>query len=62
MLQSADSSGTVALANGVVGDIIPSAERGTYVAFASLGDIMGPMLSPILGSIIGQYAGWHWIF
>ncbi|KAF4630133.1 hypothetical protein G7Y89_g8008 [Cudoniella acicularis] len=62
MLQSAGSSGTVALANGVVGDIITSAERGTYVAFASLGTIMGPMLAPIFGGVIGQYAGWHWIF
>ena len=62
MLQSAGSSGTVALANGVVGDIIASAERGTYVAFASLGGIMGPMVAPILGGVIGQYAGWHWIF
>jgi MFS family permease len=62
MLQSAGSSGTVALANGVVGDIVTSAERGSYVAFASLGGLFGPMISPILGGIIGQYAGWHWIF
>jgi multidrug resistance protein len=62
MLQSAGSSGTVALANGVVGDIITSAERGTYIAFASLGGIFGPMIAPIIGGIIGQYAGWHWIF
>ena len=62
MLQSAGSSGTVALANGVVGDTITSAERGSYVAFASLGGVFGPMISPILGGIIGQYAGWHWIF
>ncbi len=62
MLQSAGSSGTVALANGVVGDIITSSERGTYIAFASLGGIFGPMVAPVLGGIIGQYAGWHWIF
>ncbi|KAF8859713.1 MFS multidrug transporter-like protein, partial [Acephala macrosclerotiorum] len=62
MLQAAGSSGTVALANGVVGDIVTSAERGTYVAYASLGGIMGPMIAPILGGVIGQYAGWHWIF
>ena len=62
MLQSAGSSGTVALANGVVGDIITSSERGSYVAFASLGSVFGPMVAPILGGIIGQYAGWHWIF
>jgi len=62
MLQAAGSSGTVALANGVVGDIITSSERGTYIAFASLGGMLGPILSPILGGVIGQYAGWHWIF
>lgn len=62
LLQAAGSSGTVALANGVVGDIVTSAERGSYIAYASLGSIMGPMVAPILGGIIGQYAGWHWIF
>lgn len=62
MVQSAGSSGTVALANGVVGDIITSSERGTYVAYTSLGPIFGPMIAPVLGGIIGQYAGWHFIF
>ncbi|TGO44625.1 hypothetical protein BOTNAR_0778g00030 [Botryotinia narcissicola] len=60
-LQSAGSSGTVALANGLVGDIT-SSERGTYVAWASLGSILGPMVAPIIGGILGQYAGWHWTF
>ncbi|KAF7937247.1 uncharacterized protein EAE98_001561 [Botrytis deweyae] len=55
-LQSAGSSGTVALANGLVGDIITSSERGTYVAWASLGSILGPMVAPIIGGILGQYA------
>jgi MFS family permease len=62
MIQAAGSSGTVALANGVVGDTITSAERGSYIAYASLGGMLGPMISPILGGIIGQYAGWHFIF
>ncbi|KAL5345110.1 hypothetical protein ACLOAV_010065 [Pseudogymnoascus australis] len=62
MVQSAGSSSTVALANGVVGDIITSAERGTYIAFASLAGIFGPMIAPILGGAIAQYAGWHFLF
>jgi MFS family permease len=62
MLQSAGSSATVALANGVVGDIITSAERGSYIAYASLAGMLGPMLSPVLGGIIAQYAGWHFLF
>ncbi|KAL2008420.1 hypothetical protein VTN00DRAFT_6614 [Thermoascus crustaceus] len=61
-LQSAGSSGTVALANGVVGDLITSSESGTYVAFASLGSILGPTLSPIIGGLLSEYLDWHWIF
>jgi MFS family permease len=62
MLQSAGSSGTVSLANGVVGDIITSAERGTYIGYASLGGFLGPSVAPILGGVIAQYAGWHFLF
>jgi predicted MFS family arabinose efflux permease len=61
-LQSTGSSGTVALANGLVGDMITSAERGSYIAFASLGSMLGPSLSPILGGLLSQYLDWHWIF
>jgi MFS family permease len=61
-LQSGGSSGTIALANGVVGDVVTSAERGSYVAFASVSSILGPTLSPILGGVISQYWDWHGIF
>ncbi|KAH0347471.1 MFS general substrate transporter, partial [Aureobasidium melanogenum] len=61
-LQSGGSSGTIALANGVVGDTITSAERGSYVAFASVSSILGPTLSPILGGLLSQYWNWHGIF
>lgn len=60
MLQSAGSSGTIALVQGIVGDCIVSADRGKYVAYASLGSILGPTVSPIIGGLISQYAGWHW--
>ncbi|KAJ5587857.1 uncharacterized protein N7459_003622 [Penicillium hispanicum] len=61
-LQSAGSSGTVALANGLVGDMITSSERGSYIAFASLGSMLGPSLSPVIGGLISQYLDWHWLF
>lgn len=61
-LQSAGSSGTVAMANGLVGDMVTSAERGAYIAFASVGSMLGPSLSPILGGLISQYVDWHWVF
>ncbi|RFU33346.1 hypothetical protein B7463_g2992, partial [Scytalidium lignicola] len=62
MLQSAGSSGTVALANAVVADIATSAERGIYIGITSLTGILAPSLGPVLGGILSQYAGWKWIF
>jgi multidrug resistance protein len=61
-LQSAGSSGTVAMANGLVADMITSSERGSYIAFASIGSMLGPSLSPIIGGLLSQYTEWHWIF
>lgn len=60
MVQSAGSSGTVALVNGLVGDCIVSSDRGQYIAYAAIGSILGPTLSPILGGLLSQYLGWHW--
>jgi multidrug resistance protein len=62
MLQSAGSSTTVALCQGVVADIITSAERAEYVAFVSLPVMIAPALGPVLGGIISQYLSWRWIF
>jgi len=47
-IQSAGSSGTIALANGLVGDTVTSEQRGEFIAFASLGGLLGPSLSPIV--------------
>lgn len=61
-LQSAGSSGTISLANGVVGDLVTSSERGTFIAIASSGTILGPTIAPIIGGLLAQYLDWHWIF
>lgn len=61
-LQSAGSSGTVALANAVVCDIVTSQERGTYVSYMSIATQAGPSLGPIIGGLLGQYLGWHSVF
>ena len=62
MVQSGGSSGTIALSQGVVGDIVTSAERGSYIAITSISGILGPTLSPILGGVLSQYLGWHSVF
>ena len=61
-LQSAGSSGTVALCYGVTADLVTSAERGIYVGYSSAPTILGPILGPILGGVIAQYLGWRWTF
>lgn len=61
-LQSSGSSGTVALANAVVADIVTSAERGTYISYVSMGALVGPALGPVIGGLLSQYLGWRAIF
>jgi MFS family permease len=62
MVQSAGSSGTVALASGLVGDLVTSSERGQYIVFSSIGSLLGPTVSPVIGGLLSQYLEWHWIF
>ena len=62
LLQSAGSSGTIALSIALVGDICVPAERGFYMSWATLGDLLGPSISPIAGGLIAQKLNWHWIF
>ncbi|MCJ1370525.1 hypothetical protein MMC20_001738 [Loxospora ochrophaea] len=62
LLQSAGSSGTIALSISLVGDTCVPAERGFYMSWATLGDLLGPSISPIAGGLIAQKLNWHWIF
>lgn len=61
-IQSSGSSGTVAIANAVVADVVTSAERGKYIGFTSIAPMLGPSLSPVIGGLLSQYLGWKWIF
>ncbi|RDW74527.1 putative MFS efflux transporter [Aspergillus mulundensis] len=62
-LQSTGISGTVALAAAVAADIIEPAERGMYMGFTSLGNILAPSLGPVLGGVItGSRFGWRGVF
>lgn len=61
MLQSSGSSGTVALANAVVADLVTSAERGSFIAYMSLSSMLSPSLGPVIGGLLSQYCGWHWV-
>ncbi|KAI9775036.1 MAG: hypothetical protein M1839_001588 [Geoglossum umbratile] len=61
-LQSTGISGTVALGNGVVSDIVTNRNRGAYMSFVFVGLMVGPAIGPAIGGIISQYLGWRAVF
>ncbi|PYH49358.1 MFS general substrate transporter [Aspergillus saccharolyticus JOP 1030-1] len=61
-LQACGSSPTIALGSAVVADVSTRAERGKYIAYASLGVTLGPALGPVIGGLIDHFLGWRWIF
>ncbi|KND92947.1 Quinidine resistance protein 2 [Tolypocladium ophioglossoides CBS 100239] len=61
-LQSAGSSGTLALAYAVVADIASSEERGRYMGIVGAGVNFGPTIGPVLGGILSEFLGWPSIF
>ncbi|KAL8791007.1 MAG: hypothetical protein Q9195_006081 [Heterodermia aff. obscurata] len=61
-VQSAAASGTVAIAYGVISDIAPAAERGSYVGLLLGLANAAPSLGPVLGGVIAEQLSWRWIF
>ncbi|KAF5574099.1 quinidine resistance 1 [Fusarium pseudocircinatum] len=61
-VQSAGVGGLIPLASGVVADIVEPADRGSYMAWATVAPVLGPALAPVLGGALTRYVGWHSIF
>lgn len=61
-LQSAGSSGTIALGSAVVADLTTRAERGKYIGYAGMGIALGPALGPVIGGLLDHFLGWRAIF
>ncbi|KAG5972598.1 hypothetical protein E4U55_000788 [Claviceps digitariae] len=61
-LQSAGSSSTIALCTAVVADVVTSAERGQYIGFTVIPNVLAPSLGPVIGGLLAQYLGWRAIF
>lgn len=62
ILQSAGSSGTIAMASGVVSDIATASERGKYMGYTLAGSLLGPAIGPVLGGVLSEFLGWRSIF
>ena len=61
-LQSFGSSGTIAIGSAVVADLVTRAERGKFIAYATLGVTLGPALGPLIGGILNHFLGWRAVF
>lgn len=61
-LQSAGSSGTVALGYGVIADVCTPAERGKYLGPVAAGIMIAPAIGPTIGGLLAQFLGWRSIF
>ena len=61
-IQSTGSSGTIALASGVVADISTSSERGVWMGWAISGPMVAPAIAPVIGGVFAELLGWRWIF
>ena len=46
-IQSAGSSGTIAMSLATVSDIVTSAERGSYTSYVQMGWMVGPAIGPV---------------
>jgi MFS family permease len=62
MLQSAGSSGTIALRNAVVASILTPAERGSYLGYINGCMLFAPALGPVIGGGVIATLGWRAIF
>jgi multidrug resistance protein len=62
MVQAVGGTAAIALTFAVVADIVTSAERGKYMAFAGAGILVGPAFGPTIGGSLAQYLGWRAIF
>jgi MFS family permease len=45
-----------------VADIVTRAERGKYMAYASMGVTLGPAFGPLIGGLLDHFLGWRAIF
>lgn len=61
-LQSAGSSGMIALASGVAADVATSGERGKYMGWVLSGAMVGPAIGPVIGGLLAEFLGWRSIF
>ena len=61
-VQGLGGGGLIALAQTVIGDIVPPRERAGYVAYITTVWAVASIAGPILGGSLAKYAHWSFIF
>ena len=61
-VQGLGGGGLMALAQIVIGDLVPPRERGKYAVYISATWAIASLAGPILGGLVTQYAHWSVIF
>ena len=61
-LQAVGSASTTAIGAGLIGDLVHSSRRGSFMGnYSALGGA-ATAFGPVLGGLFAQYTGWHGIF
>ena len=61
-LQGAGGAGIFALAQTIIGDIVPPRQRASYQVYTSGVWLVANLLGPVLGGVLSEYGHWSLIF
>lgn len=62
VLQGLGSGGLMTMAQALIGENVPSRQRGSYQGYLSANIVAGSTIGPVAGGFITQAFGWHAIF
>ncbi len=62
VMQGLGGGGLMTMSQALVGEIVPTRQRGTYQGYLSANIVAGCTIGPVAGGFITQLWGWHAVF